>query len=77
MVTKFETEGGMVTKGITYAKLMDHMRECEDCSYTLSHLHQTEGTDKDKLLASAWMLVGEMFKQHRTKITALAMGKIN
>jgi hypothetical protein len=77
MVTKFETEGGTVSRGITYSKLLDHLREAEDCAYTLAHLHNTEGNDKDKLLANAWLLVGELFKQHRAKITQLAMGKLH
>jgi len=77
MVTNFETVGGVVTKGMTYAKLMDHLREAQECCYTLAHLHRTEDTDKDLVLAGMWMACGEAFKSHQQKITKMAMGRMS
>jgi hypothetical protein len=77
MVTKFETEGGVVTKGMTYAKLMDHLREVQDCCYTLAHLHRTEDSDKDAVLAGMWMAAGEAFRVHGEKITKMAMKRMS
>lgn len=76
MVTKFETEGGVVTRGMTYAKMLDHLREARDCAYVLGHLHQTEGSDMDALLAKGWRGVGEMLQLVEHKITQMAMRKM-
>ena len=77
MTTKFETEGGVVTRGMTYAKMLDHLREARDCSYIIAHLHQTEGNDMDTLLAHGWLGIGEMLKLVENKITQMAMRKMN
>jgi hypothetical protein len=77
MVTKFETEGGVVTRGMTYAKMLDHLREARDCAYTLAHLHQTEGNEMDTLLAHGWRGVGEMLALIEAKITDMAMRKMS
>jgi hypothetical protein len=72
MVTNFSTTGGVVTKGDTYGKLMYHLREAEDCAYVLSHLHKTEQTAKDDILAMGWRTVGENLKMIGKFITNLA-----
>jgi hypothetical protein len=77
MVTNFETVGGVVTKGMTYAKLLDHLREVQECCYTMAHLHRTEDTDKDAALAGMWLAAGEAFKVHQQKITQMAMGRMS
>jgi len=69
---RYETIGGQVTRGETYAKLMDHLREAQECCYVLSHLHRTESGDKDAILAGMWMAVGEAFRIHQMKITEMA-----
>lgn len=76
MVTKFSTIGGVVTRGETYAKLMDHLREVQDCCYVMAHLHRTEDTHADAQLAGMWMALGEAFKLHAQKITALESGRV-
>lgn len=72
MVTNFSTTGGVVTKGDTYAKMMWHLREAEDCAYVLGHLHQTENTPKDAALAMGWRTVGENLKLMAKFITQLS-----
>lgn len=76
MVTNFETEGGVVTRGATYAKMLDHLREARDCAAVLGHLHKTEDTEWDNLLAKGWYGVAEMIKLIEEKITQLAMRKM-
>jgi len=73
---KYETIGGQVTRGETYAKLMDHLREAQECACVLSHLHNTEGNDMDKLLAKGWLGVAEMFRVTQLKITQMAMKRM-
>lgn len=73
---KYETLGGQVTRGETYAKMLDHMRELQDCAAVMAHLHNTEGNDMDKLLAKGWLGISEMFRLIEHKVTALAMGKL-
>lgn len=75
-MSKYETLGGVVTRGETYAKLMDHLREAQDCCAVLSHLHNTEDNEADKLLARGWLGVAEMFRLVQHKVTQMAMGKL-
>lgn len=74
--TNFSTIGGQVTRGETYSKLLHHLSEAEDCMQVMGHLHQTEDTDKDRLLAHGWRGMAELIQRLRTQITKLAMGQI-
>lgn len=75
-VTNFSTIGGQVTRGETYMKLLDHLREAQDCCATLSHLHNTEDNDMDKLLARGWLGVAEMMRMMQHKVTEMAQNKL-
>jgi hypothetical protein len=70
------TVGGQVTRGEVYLKLLDHVRECQDCAALMSHLHNTEGNDVDKVLAKGWLAMHEMFKLTAHQITLLASNKM-
>lgn len=72
-MSKYETLMGVPTRGLTYAKLTDHLREAEDCANMMAHLHQTEGNDADKLLAKGWLGVGELLQRLNHQVTQLAM----
>jgi hypothetical protein len=76
MVTKFETRGGQVTRGETFAKLLDHLDQIRDCCAIMAHLHNTEGNDADKLLAKGWLGMAELFRLTRHKVTQLAQGRL-
>lgn len=76
MSEPFPTLGGVVTRGETYAKLMHHINESQNLAAVLAHLHQTEGTDMDRLLAKGWLGVSELFRVTGKKVTALAMNKL-
>lgn len=67
------TQLGVPTRGLTYAKLTDHLREAQDCAAMMAHLHNTEGNDMDKLLARGWLGIEELLKRMNHKVTQLAM----
>ena len=69
---KYETVGGTITRGETYAKLMDHLREAEECCYVISHLHNTEDSAMDRTLAHGWRGIGQLLEQTRNKIMYFA-----
>jgi hypothetical protein len=66
---KYETIGGQVTQGETYRKLMDHLREAQECAAALSHL---TGMNDEKLLSQGWVGISEMFKLIQGQVTKLA-----
>jgi hypothetical protein len=73
---KYETIGGQVTRGETYAKIDHHLAEVEDLCAVMAHLHNTEGNHMDQLLAKGWLGTSGMFKKIRSQVQALAMGKL-
>jgi hypothetical protein len=70
------TVGGNVSRSEVYMKLLDHVRECQDCAALMAHLHNTEGNDMDKLLARGWLGMSEMFKLTAHQVTLLAQNKL-
>ena len=73
---KYETVGGTVTRSETYSKLMDLLREAEECCYVISHLHNTEDSAMDRTLAHGWRGVGQLLEQVRAKIIDFAARKM-
>lgn len=74
MVTKFETIGGQVTEGETFAKLLEHLREAQDAAAVLGHLAQA---NDHALRGRGWLAVSEMLKLTIHNVTKLAMKKIH
>jgi hypothetical protein len=72
----YSTIGGQVTRGETYAKLMDHLREAQECCIVMSHLHNTETDVHDVALSRGWMIIGELMRMFQHKVTSLAQGKL-
>lgn len=70
------TIGGVPSRAVVYAKLMDNLRECQDSAALMAHLHNTEGNDMDKLLAKGWLGISELFKAIQDRVTKLAMNKM-
>ena len=71
-----ETIGGIPTRGETYAKMMHHLREAQECAAIMSHLHNTEGSHKDKIMARGWLHVEDLIKKMAHNITKLAQGAL-
>ena len=74
-MSKYSTIGGTVTRGEAYSKLMHHLREAQDQAAVLSHLHNTEASKMDALMAQGWLAISEMLKLTRNNIIKLAANK--
>lgn len=72
-----ETSGGTPSRSHTYAKIMDLLRQLQDQTAIMGHLHNTESNDMDKTLAKGWLGMSEMFKLIQHKVTELAMNKLH
>ena len=75
-MTNFSTFGGVVTRGETLAKLLDHIRQAQDMANVISHLHNTEDSAHDKHMARMWQIVGEQFDRMHMMTVALAANKL-
>ena len=75
-MSKYETIGGQVTRGECYMKIIDLIDQLIDQCAVMSHLHNTEGNRKDKLLATGWLGVVELFRRSRHQLTKLAQGNL-
>ena len=76
MTTNFSTKGGIVTRSEAYVKLLHHLDEARDQAAVIGHLHKTEDTKKDDVLAMGWFAVAELMKRVRENVTELAQGKL-
>lgn len=76
MTTNFSTKGGLVTRSETFVKLLHHLDEARDCCAVIAHLHKTEDTSKDNVLAMGWLAIAQFMKMIRGKIVELAQGKL-
>lgn len=73
---KYERVAGYITHGETFSKLNETLIEAEELSSVLAHLHQTEDTDKDRLLATGWRGISQLLYRMRAQVIKLAQGKL-
>jgi hypothetical protein len=73
---KYERVAGIVTRGETYMKLREHLIECEELCAVMGHLHQTEDTHRDELMATGWRGMSQMMALVRSKIEKMMVGKL-
>lgn len=64
------------TRGEAYSKLLHHLQEAQNQAAMLAHLHNTEISPMDKLLARGWLGISEMLRAAQHKITEMAMGRL-
>ena len=74
-MSKYSTVGGVPTRGEAYAKLMHHLSEAADQAAVLSHLHNTEDSQMEKLMAKGWLGIHQLMLRLITQITKLAANK--
>ncbi len=74
-MSKYSTLGGVPTRAEAYTKLMHHLSEACDKAAVLSHLHNTEDSQMDKLIAKGWLGIHELLLRMITQITKLAANK--
>lgn len=55
---------------------MFHLEEAENQALVIGHLHNTEDSNMDKLLAKGWYGVGEMLHNARVQIMRLAQRRM-
>lgn len=73
-MTKWETEGGVPTKGLCYSKLLNNIRENQDLASMLAHLY----ADESPKMAQGWRAIAEMQGNMAILITQLATkGRLN
>ena len=77
MTSKYSTTAGVPTRGDAYTKLMWHLEEAADQAATLSHLHNTEDSQMDGLMAKGWLGVHGLLLKVKDQITKLAANKFN
>lgn len=71
----YETTAGYVTRAEAFSKLLELLREAEDTCYVIAHLHRTEESKREELLATGWRGVGQMLAKTRDIIVEFAKGK--
>ena len=74
-MSKYSTFGGVPTRAEAYSKLIHHLSEAADQAAVLSHLHNTEDSELDRLVAKGWLGIHELILRTRTQITKLAANK--
>lgn len=57
------------TSGETYAKMMHHLHEAQECCATLAHLARA---NDESALANGWLTFAEYFKKIQVSVTKLA-----
>jgi len=75
MTSKYNTTAGVPTRGDAFSKLLWHLNEAADQAAVISHLHATEGSQMENLMAKGWLGVHEMLLMIRAKITEMAKNK--
>lgn len=75
-MSKYETLGGHVTRGETYSKIIFLIDELRDQTLVMGHLHMTEDSNMDRLLAKGWFGIEEMLQMFRAQIVQLAKGRL-
>lgn len=74
-MSKYSTIGGEVTRGEAFSKLLHHLNEAADQAAVLSHLHNTEISEMDQLMAKGWLGIHELMLRMRHTITEMAKNK--
>lgn len=67
-MANLELLGGVPDTGLTYKKLIDHLREAQDCAAVLGHLHGPN----DPLHGQGWLAVSENINKTVDIIAMLA-----
>lgn len=65
------------TRAEEYAKLNEYLIKAQESAAMLAHLHNTEGSDTDKLFARGWLGIAELLRKLQHQVTQLAMGRLN
>jgi len=64
-----ETEGGTFSEGITFARLIEHVKLAAEDAYLIGHYKKENG---DKLIGQGFLAVGQMLEMLTIRLTDLA-----
>lgn len=71
---KFETMGGMPTKGLLYSQITEKLRELQELFAMMGHMV----ADEDEVLSHGWLGAAELAKKLQHTVTQWATkGKLN
>jgi hypothetical protein len=70
-------QAGLPTRGLTYSKLLENLRESQELCAIMSHLVGLEGTVADQALAQGWIKIAENFARIEKVVTHMATGRLN
>jgi len=73
---RYETVGGVVTRGETFRKMLDHLREIQECMAVMAHLQKTEDGVKDIAMANGWLAMSEAMRRIEAKVITMAQGRL-
>lgn len=76
-MAKYETIAGVPSRSHTLAKILDLLDQLRDQCAVMAHLHRTEDSAKDSLIASGWLAISEMMAMVRVKVVNLAKGSLS
>lgn len=69
----YETKGGELSAGDTYAKIIEYITLLEEQCYILGHYYKAQD---DWHKGQGFLAVGEMMKMFQIHVTDLATGKL-
>lgn len=72
-MTKYSTTAGVPTRHDAYSKLMHHLEEAADQAAVLSHLANTEDTNRDKLIAKGWLVIHELILRMKEQVRLMVV----
>jgi len=64
------------TRNEAFMKLIHHLGEAQSSAAIMAHLHNTEDSAKDAILARGWLAVSEALKMMQHKVTEIAQGRM-
>ena len=67
----YETKAGALSESDTFAQLLEYLRMCQECCYSLGHLRKA---NDDEVTGQGFIAAGELFKKMQYTITKLATG---
>jgi hypothetical protein len=68
-----ETRAGLASEGDTFAKMIEHLRQAQECAYLIGHLRKS---NNDKVTGQGWIAVGEMLKMTINNVIKLGTNKM-
>ena len=66
----------MFSRSEVYSKLIDNLRQAQECACNMAHLHNLEENRRDTELAKGWLAVAEGLRTTQIIVTKMAQGRL-